>query len=300
MSSTKSKSNDNEIIIEINQLDDNKATLLNDILNKKKLNPLEDHTTGLPLQPITLDQKADPVATSIVAKSANDTANTSEIDIQVSDTTGFEFEVILKPGEKPPDIARKTKKTPLKIASNTNCKSPSIQRGSRKNFKEQKATEIVIWELGQLETQKDPLALGIKFLFQSGVKNILFLSIQPDPGGSVIPHFQSSATVSPRERLMLWTGLKWQPRIVPEVWNQFVKTGFVELPPPATMTNIMSTRNVIRGAFGITHQEWLSLIRVGELSSCRGVIAAISEKSLKDVALETLKILGQTVLKKAA
>ncbi len=58
------------------------------------------------------------------------------------------------------------------------------------------------------------------------------------------------------------------------------------------MTNVMSNRNVIRGAFGVEQNEWLSLIRIGELSSCRGVVAILSKGSLRSVMNQVLSIVS--------
>jgi hypothetical protein len=59
-----------------------------------------------------------------------------------------------------------------------------------------------------------------------------------------------------------------------------VRNGAVEIPPPGTMTNMESSRNVVRSAFGCASMEWLTLVRVGPQNSCRGVLALVSNQSI--------------------
>ncbi len=271
------KGHKKEIEIDINNLEESKSNLpLEDLLNRKKRQEQA-------LSPHSMPQEGQ-----------------GEISIESIDTSGLEFEVVLRPGEKPPEVSKKKKLLPKPQVTQDLTKTPKIQPRVKKLATEPQSTQPVVWNLGELDVQKDSLALGLQNLFSAGAYSILFLAIQSDSSDASIPHFLSAATVKPQERLLLWTGLKWDPRIVPEVWNLFVKTGFVEFSPPGTMTNIMSNRNVIRGAFGINQNEWLALLRVGELAACRGVLAVISAKSVRPTLIETLALMNKPSLRKAA
>ena len=151
--------------------------------------------------------------------------------------------------------------------------------------------ELIQWDLAKLKTGKDPLGQGLAQLFAKGVTSALFLAIQPPPEGSPVPHFLASAAVLPKDKLGLWAGLKWDPTVVPELWNYFIRAGQVELSPPGTMTNITSNRNVVRGAFGVDKDEWLMLVRVGTADSCRGVVALLAPKSLLPAVTAALPLL---------
>jgi hypothetical protein len=165
---------------------------------------------------------------------------------------------------------------------------PASRRGDRKP-----AAELVQWELPRLKAGIDPLGQGLAQLFDKGVSAALFLAITPPPPGSPVPHFLASAAVLPRgaDKTELWTGLKWDPTVVPELWNYFIRAGMVELSPPGTMTNITSNRNVVRGAFGVGKDEWLILVRAGTADSCRGVVALISRKTILPAVNSVLSLL---------
>lgn len=142
------------------------------------------------------------------------------------------------------------------------------------------ATRLVLWDVKQLKNGPDPLGRGLSSLIDKGVQASLFLAITSAPAGSPVPHFNASAAIAGSDRLRVWTGLKWDPTVVPELWNLFVRTGHVELSPPGTQTNIKSNRNVVRAAFGVNQSEWLLLVRAGPASHCRGVLALITQRSL--------------------
>ena len=138
---------------------------------------------------------------------------------------------------------------------------------------------LIRWEKNQLVSGRDPLGKGIHFLFEKGATQALFLAITAPPSGKV-PHFVATAAVNPGDKEALWAGLKWNPTVVPELWNYFVRAGFVELSPPGNLTSTASNRNVIRAAFGVHAPQWLLLVRVGAPSACRGVLALVANSSL--------------------
>jgi hypothetical protein len=172
-----------------------------------------------------------------------------------------------------------------------------IKRSTRKSLPDSKP--LVRWTLQGLQSETDPLAQGILQLIQRGASIALFLAIHAPTSEVTVPHFVSTAALEGHDKMALWTGLRWDPRIVPELWNHFLKAGFVELPPPGTMTNVASHRNVVRGAFGITPTEWLLLVQVGSIQSCRGVVALISSASLLSELKHALPFLAADLPKAA-
>lgn len=136
------------------------------------------------------------------------------------------------------------------------------------------------WSATQLASSPDPMARGIHEIFKKGAKQALFMAIQPPPPGSPVPVFGASAAVAMGDKEVLWNGLKWDPTVVPEMWNYFIKSGFVELSPPGALTNQNSNRNVVRAAFGIRQDEWITLVRVGPPEACRGVLAFVAPATL--------------------
>lgn len=153
------------------------------------------------------------------------------------------------------------------------------------------AKALNFWSEKTLKSGIDPLARGLSSLLGKGVKGGLFLAPTKPPAGSPVPHFVASAYFGGKDRLSVWSGLRWDPAIVPEIWNHFVKAGFIDLPPPGTTTNQLSTRNLLRGAFAIQSQEWLTLIRVGPPNSCRGVLALLSDKTLANELQASLALI---------
>lgn len=115
---------------------------------------------------------------------------------------------------------------------------------------------------------------------ERGFEASCFLKLDQNSPQIPTPIFHTHAAIGKKELLQIWEGLKWDPKITPQVWNFIVKTGWVELSPPGTHTVVTSNRNVVRAAFGVQAHEWLTLIRVGSLTRCQGIIAAISTSSL--------------------
>jgi hypothetical protein len=124
------------------------------------------------------------------------------------------------------------------------------------------------------------LAKGLENLFGKGAVSALFLSLTPPPAGARAPHFSATALSGDVSRKVVWTGLKWDPSVVPAAWNYFIKVGYVELAPPGANTDQMSQRNVLRAAFGIQPNEWLLLIQIGPQNACRGALAVITKRSI--------------------
>lgn len=255
---------------------------LNLLLNRKKLEISNSSNSKPP---------------SAIPQPQQDQDPPSQISISAFDGSDFEIEIAGRSGEisVPNRASPASSSTPKKEDSRSIFK---IQKTQRK-LQPIQTENLAMWELSKLKHGSDPLGKALVYLFEKGATNALFLSISPPPQGSTVPLFLSSAALEPKERKTLWIGLQWDPRVVPEVWNFFLKTGVVEFAPPGTMTNVMSNRNVIRGAFGVEQDEWLSLLRVGELSACRGVAAIISKSSLQLPLRHALRIISDLPEKQA-
>ncbi len=153
------------------------------------------------------------------------------------------------------------------------------------------AKSLILWEPAQLLSGKDPLGKGIVHAFKKGAAHALFLAISAPPPGKPTPIFLATAAVDPGDKLATWTGLKWDPQVVPDLWNIFIHAGIVELPPPSSLTNQFSNRNVIRAGFGILPSEYLLLVRAGPANGCRGVVALVSTISLMQSLDEALPLI---------
>jgi hypothetical protein len=158
----------------------------------------------------------------------------------------------------------------------------------------------VIWDNTNLSSSQDPLAQGLTKLLVKGATSALFLRIGAPEGGSKVPVFWAKSAVSPKHRMEIWTGLKWDPALVSDMWRHFVREGFIELTPPATRTNERSNRNMVRGAFGVAKDEWFTMVRVGPANACRGVIAIVSTNTLRPDLDKLLPLFHSAVSSSAA
>ena len=192
----------------------------------------------------------------------------------------------------PPSKPQKPSLQPPKTVTYADAPAPVRRKGTRKPRQQQ---QLVAWEIDQIKDGTDPLGKGLAIALEKGAKWALFLSITDPPPNSPVPHFLATAAIAPKGKQDLWTGLKWDPMLVPELWNIFVRTGLVELSPPGASTNIRSNRNVVRGAFGVSAQEWLLLVRAGPASDCRGVLAIISERGIVPALKSAIDLISQPV-----
>jgi hypothetical protein len=262
------------------------------LLNRKSLGLKKSPPSPQPVSPVKSDSNTQPKIPPPSVKPPLPVPEPShmpssgiEISITASDApTTIEIETSSSPVQSEPSTP-----TPIAVAP------PRIQRAQRKATRS--IQPLIIWEVPLLESGADPLGKGIAIMLKRGATQALFLSITPPPSGSPVPHFVSTATVLPGTKLNLWTGLKWDPTVVPEMWNFFVKSGQVELSPPGTRTNQSSHRNVVRAAFGVLQTEWLLLVRVGTANACRGVVAFTSLQSLLTQLDEALPLLTTSATK---
>ncbi len=166
---------------------------------------------------------------------------------------------------------------------------PKIQAAQRRVRNIQ---NLILWDFEKLATGADPLGKGIAFALQKKAIGALFLAILPQEPEAPAPKFVSTAAVLGESKLRIWTGLNWDPTVVPEMWNQFVKAGYVDLPPPGSFTQANSHRNIIRGAFGILQTEWLLLVRAGSATQCRGIVAFVTSESIVPKITEILSLIA--------
>lgn len=170
-----------------------------------------------------------------------------------------------------------------------------VQKAKQISAEQRGVQRVALWDPKQLKGETDPLGKGLAILLEQGAQQALFLSITPAPAGSPVPHFLASAAIAPRERLKVWTGLKWDPTIVPSLWNLFVRSGHAELPPSGADADLASNRNVVRTAFGAAQHEWLLLVRAGTLDNCRGVLAVISGRSMLEALALASPLLAASI-----
>ncbi len=157
--------------------------------------------------------------------------------------------------------------------------APVVKRGDKKRHAA--PHPLVIWDSAALKSGGDPLGKGLAILMEKGAHGSVFLATQDPPPGSPVPHFLATAAIATSEKIQLWTDLRWDPTLVPDVWNSLVQNGYVELSPPGTSTNVRSTRNIVRNGFGIAKEEWILLVRIGTPKICRGILLVVSQKSLQ-------------------
>ena len=202
-----------------------------------------------------------------------------EIGINISSGAGFELEQRAEPAPQTQDQENPSSEASPDGLAEAHA-APQLLALTRRVERRVAVADLVQWQMHGLRTGKDPLGKGIALLMDKGATSALFLAAITPPPGSPVPHFNATATFGAGSKLSLWTGLKWDPVLTPDTWNKFVHAGYVELSPPGTTTNMKSARNIIRAAFGITHEEWLLLVRIGSAQICRGVLVLTSKASL--------------------
>ena len=150
--------------------------------------------------------------------------------------------------------------------------------------------KLIVWTLDKLRSSVEPIQQGISVMFQKGTASALFLTIHPPQPGSPLPHFIGYATVGSVAKESIWTGLQWNPVSVPKIWNQFVREGYIELPPSANRE--YNHPNLVRAAYGVSPNEWLLLARVGTEKACRGIIAFVSKETMTPYLRTVLPMLA--------
>ena len=142
--------------------------------------------------------------------------------------------------------------------------------------------KLTLWTLESLKQSPEPFAQGIASMIDRGANGALFLSLVYGSKGRTQADIEctSTAAAAPQTKINIWTGLKWMPSTVPQAWDQLIRHGSVEIPPPSADTLAVSYRSMLRTAFGLLPTEWLLLIRVGSERACRGIVAFTSQQTL--------------------
>jgi len=151
---------------------------------------------------------------------------------------------------------------------------------------------FALWNRESLHISSDPMAHALIQLLDQGVLSAVFLALSI-ANKSEQPRFISKGGIGPKSQLLYWKGMIWDPLLIPDLWNSFVKLGLVELPPPNAHTSVNSNRNVLRRAFGVNPDHWFTLVRVGSVKACRGVLTLISTTSVLQEVQDVRKFLNQ-------
>lgn len=209
-----------------------------------------------------------------------------------------------KRAEVPPSLPEKPSAIPTAAQSPTHDLSsgaaqPRIQPASRKHRATQHEV-LIQWHLTDLLASHDPLARGLSHLLKNGAYAAVFLSIQPPPGELKIPVFHATAAIGPTPYFRLWTGLRWNPETVSAFWKRILNSGYMILAPTESHTNPSSGKYLVRGAFGLAPDEWLTILQVGPMEACRGVLAVVSKVPLEGFLEEGSSLLRQAPAKRSA
>ncbi len=189
----------------------------------------------------------------------------------------------LPPAASPPQVTA-TVSTPTPTGTQQTPLSRIIARQVKK-LKPVVHHPISQWKTEGTQTGADPLRQGIKILMQQGANSALFLAISSSLHPTKPwPVFKAIAAVHPLERAGLWTGLIWDPTLAPELWSSFLSVGHLDLGPDtpgnAQPEDAEVSLSAFRLAFGAKAQEWLLLVRTGEVNSCSGLVVFFSDCSL--------------------
>lgn len=263
-------------------------------INKPKNFDIDADTTGIEIPSVTLllRRKAMEVTkrtlTSLKIREAPPPVPT---EIEISSSTPPPVPPS-KPPSTPPPVPMETSFSDDKTQVTKSSAFSTLQVRPSQRKPGASIPQLVIWSDRLLNSGQDPLGKAIVILLEKGVTSALFLATSSSPTNNPgVPHFISTAAVNPEGKDLLWTGLKWDPALIPELWNQFLREGQIEFPPPGTVTYQKSNRNIMRAAFGVSSNEWLLLVQVGRPEACRGILALISPKSSVEAVNKALPLL---------
>lgn len=155
--------------------------------------------------------------------------------------------------------------------------------------------QLIVWTQKELTQSGDPLANLVLSALKSGVSHGLFLSIMVS--SSKAPTFVATAYFGGADMTGVWNGLKWDPRITPQIWKKLIQDGFIDLPPPSADTNVTSERNLARNAVGASSKAHALIVRVGPATQCRGLLVLLSGSSMAKWADENSKLAFTPVAK---
>ena len=213
-----------------------------------------------------------------------------------SEKNAIELDAAQSPPARPPKIKKASHQRKLSVipakSSRRNSLADRHSPPSALGLTASRASSLkplIQWSLETLRQSPDPLAQGLLDLIQNGAQKALFLIQAQNPDSQRVPIFTYSAAFQAQEKTQLWTGLQWDPRLVPDYWSQMIRKGYFELDPSGPETVVTSGRNVTRGAFGLDDHEWLTVMNVGPKEACRGLLAVVSLQSLSAVLPQALE-----------
>lgn len=168
---------------------------------------------------------------------------------------------------------------------------PSIQP-SKRNRAKKAATVLARWKRESLSNSSDPIGRAASILLPAGATDLLFLSRHPLAKGDSFSVVATAAFTDNPQFIACWSGLKWAPDVVPELWKELISKGVVQLAPPGEKTLPSSERNVIRAAFGVRQEDWMIVLRSGTAEQARGILVVLSKGNLMEKMREVLPLLS--------
>lgn len=265
------------------------------LLNRKKLRARLDEKPEAPLPETEWQKDLPPEPTQALDPAQVELENQvmkSEVSLILEAPQGLQLHV-----ESPGAAVTPESATPVRVIDAPEALSPRAKIHRAPKREGARAKKLLEWSLESFSKSPDPLARALAVLVPKGVSAGVFLAIQPPSAEGKTPHFSAAAAFADKSRMRTWKGLIWDPTLLPDLWNQFIHSGNVELPPPGANTTITSARNVVRSAFGVEPGEWITLLRVGPPNACRGVLALISTQSLQKALGPVLPLVHAAVKK---
>ncbi len=203
----------------------------------------------------------------------------------------------LPPLEPPMEITLSPELSSAEIQSAPSVRVATVTT-ARKRASAPLATPLIEWTKATLVAGQDPLGRGLLAIIALGATSGLFLAGRSGPTGKL--EFVATATFAPGKRRDIWLGVKTQSDLFPELWQKLLGDGLAEFSPPGQATDIGSLRNLVRSAFGALETEWMTVLRVGSPTYCRGILILFSKTSLRAQAADALKWIHSSVVVKQA
>ncbi len=165
------------------------------------------------------------------------------------------------PSEQPPTEPPKWIQPTL---TSTAVTIPQQVKSSPLKKKSDSIPPLPVLEVPTLKTKSDKISQSLNEWIQQGARNLLLLTLSSTPSQG----FQSTLCVNPEKKLILWTGLTWNPQQThPEIWMNLTKSQKI----------LHCTTANIRTLFGIQQSESLNLILIEQtpLNACSILIVIL-------------------------
>ncbi|OFZ79795.1 MAG: hypothetical protein A3K03_08450 [Bdellovibrionales bacterium RIFOXYD1_FULL_44_7] len=155
------------------------------------------------------------------------------------------------------------------LSTQTPNVKPVLRKAERRSSK-----RLIKWEIDQLKSATDMIRKTAAGFFAASAEAVLFLPADTDKTNGL--KFIATAGCGPRETLALWTGIKFDPVIMPGVWKSVLSIGAIEV------ANVAESR-VFREVFGAQETDRVTVFRIGPASEVSGIIVVISKNSLANL-----------------